>query len=171
MTIDVSLAPPGLAEVEALLYHEARLLDDGHLAAWLDLFADDGVYWIPIDDTRPNTVSASIVYDHRIALEERVYHLLHVPFVAQSPRSRTVHLVSNIEIVEAEGPTVRVRSNQVIYEMRRGDFRQVGLGDVHANVAAVEHLIAPHDGAMTIRRKKVMLIDRDVQQRNLTFLL
>jgi len=166
-----AMAGTRLEDVAALLYREARLLDDGCLDEWLALFAADGVYWIPIDDTRPNNVSASIVYDERTALEERVYHLQHISFVAQSPRSRTVHIVSNIEIVEEDGALVRVRSNQVIYELRKGDFRQVGLGEVRANVAAVEHRLRLRDGGLEIVRKKIVLIDRDVQQQNLTFLL
>jgi len=79
--------------------------------------------------------------------------------------------VSNIEIVEEDGALVRVRSNQVIYELRKGDFRQVGLGEVRANVAAVEHRLRLRDGGLEIVRKKIVLIDRDVQQQNLTFLL
>ena len=114
-----TMAGARLEDVAALLYREARLLDDAMLDEWLALFAADGVYWIPIDDTRPNNRSASIVYDERTALEERVYHLQHISFVAQSPRSRTVHVVSNIEIVEDDGALLRVRSTQVIYELRK----------------------------------------------------
>ena len=38
-------------EVEQLYYREADLLDEGRFADWLDLFADDLVYWMP---TRTN---------------------------------------------------------------------------------------------------------------------
>ena len=35
------------AELEAFVLAEARLLDERRFAAWLELFAEDGVYWVP----------------------------------------------------------------------------------------------------------------------------
>src|SRR2546428_12790269 len=42
------------AELEAFVLREARLLDERRYAAWLELFAEDGVYWSP---TRPGLSS------------------------------------------------------------------------------------------------------------------
>ena len=39
-------------EIEQFLYHEAQLLDDREYQDWLDLFADDVHYWMPIRSTR-----------------------------------------------------------------------------------------------------------------------
>ena len=158
-------------EAEEFLYLEARLLDDGELERWLELFTRDGVYWIPIDDTKPTEWNSSLVWDNRLRLEERVYHLLHVPFPSQSPRSRTIHLLTNVEVEPAADGRTLVRSNQLIYEARRGDFRQVGLGEVRALVARVEHLLERGSDGPLIALKKVLLIDRDMPQSNLTFLL
>ena len=36
-------------EVEQFLFRQAELLDAKHWQAWIDLFADDGVYWMPVD--------------------------------------------------------------------------------------------------------------------------
>ena len=35
-------------EVEQLLYYQAELLDGKHWLAWIDLFDDQGVYWMPV---------------------------------------------------------------------------------------------------------------------------
>ncbi len=35
-------------EVEQFLYRQAELLDGKHWQAFIDLFADDGVYWMPV---------------------------------------------------------------------------------------------------------------------------
>ena len=51
-----ALPKPGLArrrrrlqrEVEQFLYRQAELLDGKHWQAFIDLFADDGVYWMPV---------------------------------------------------------------------------------------------------------------------------
>jgi ethylbenzene dioxygenase subunit beta len=64
-----------------------------------------------------------------------------------------------------------VRSTQVVYEMRTGDFSQVGLGEVQSVVATVEHLLRPVDGRMKIARKKILLINRDAWHGNLMFLV
>ena len=32
---------------ELFLIHEARLLDDRRFREWMELFAEDGTYWVP----------------------------------------------------------------------------------------------------------------------------
>ena len=34
-------------EVERFLYREARLLDERRFEEWMNLFAEDGYYWVP----------------------------------------------------------------------------------------------------------------------------
>lgn len=168
-----SMAAPVLTteEAAAFLYREARLLDTLQLEAWLELFTEDGMYWVPMDETLSPDDNASLVYDDRLRREERVYHLLRTPFPAQQPRSRMVHMVSNVEVLGVEDGAVTVCSNQVIYEVRTGDFTQIGLGRVRPLVAAVEHVLRPVDGVLKIAMKKILLIDRDMPQANLTFLI
>ena len=36
-------------QVEQFLYRQAELLDSKNWQQWIDLFADDGVYWMPPD--------------------------------------------------------------------------------------------------------------------------
>jgi 3-phenylpropionate/cinnamic acid dioxygenase small subunit len=158
------------AQAEDLLFHEARLIDDRRLEEWLQLYTEDGLYWIPIDEDAPIASSASLVYDTRARREERVHHFLHNVFPAQTPRSRTVHAISNV-MVEPHAGGAAVRSTQVVYEMRTGDFSQVGLGEVQSVVATVEHLLRPVDGRMKIARKKILLINRDAWHGNLMFLV
>lgn len=160
------------AEAEDFLYREARLLDDLQLDEWLGLFTEDGLYWIPIDDAKPVDHNLSIVRDLPLRREERVHHILRTRFPSQSPRSRTVHLVSNVEVMpDAASGEVRLRSNQVIHEMRPGDYRQTGLGELRTLVATVEHELRPEGGRLKIALKKIKLIDRDMPLGNLTFLI
>ena len=155
---------------EDLLYHEAALLDQRKLEAWLTLFTEDGVYWIPLDDSAPAGTAASIVHDTPLSREERVHHLLHNDFPAQSPRSRTLHLINNVRVApNAHGYTVA--SNQLIYEMRTGDYKQVGLGDLQPIIASVEHEYRATPAGWRIGRKKIVLLNRDSWLGNMTFLL
>lgn len=159
------------AEAEAFLFSEAELLDELRLEEWLQLFTTDGLYWIPIDDTVPIEGCASIVRDDTLRREERVFHLLHTHFPAQSPPSRTLHMIGNVRVGNATNEHVLVRSNQTIHEVRTGDYRQTGLGLPTALVARVEHSLRWEDGAPRIAQKKILLLNRDMPLGNLTFLL
>jgi len=169
----VSTGDVTLAEASALLFREAHLLDTLRLEEWLGLFTQDALYWIPINEHEPPSRTAAIVYDDALRREERVDHLLHMPFPAQRPRSRTVHVIANVLFDEAASPSgeVLVRSNQVIYETRLGDHTQVGLGELAVNVASVEHRVRRVDETLRIAGKKILLINREMPQGNLTYLL
>ncbi|MDF1720559.1 MAG: aromatic-ring-hydroxylating dioxygenase subunit beta [Minwuia sp.] len=88
---------PGRDLVEQFLYHEALILDEKRWEDWMALFTDDGTYWIPTadDQTDPDT-RASIMYDDRTMMQMRVRRLRHPEVHAQTPASRTTHLVTNI---------------------------------------------------------------------------
>jgi 3-phenylpropionate/cinnamic acid dioxygenase small subunit len=169
-TINLDAEASLRAKVEDLLFREARLLDDLKLDEWLELFTSDGLYWIPIDENAPVSSQGAIIYDPPLRREERVYHLLHVAFPAQSPRSRTVHFVSNI-LIEPMGNELGVSSSQITYEMRTGDFAQKGIGDIVPVVARVDHRLRKVEGQLRIVEKKILLINRDTWQGNLTFFL
>jgi 3-phenylpropionate/cinnamic acid dioxygenase small subunit len=163
------------AEAEDLLYREARLLDTVQLEEWLTLFTEDGMYWLPIedaDDPADAVGSVSIVYDDRARREERVYRTLHTPVLDQNPRSRTMHMVGNVEVL---GPDdrgdVRVLCNQVIGEIRSGGHRQVGLNTTRWFGARCEFRLRPGRDGWRISLKKTVLIDSDQPLYNLTFLI
>ena len=85
-------------DAEDLLYREARLLDERRLEAWLELFTADGMYWIPIEDEVDPELEPAMQYDDAEQRALRVYQILHLPHYAQLPPSRTVHVVSNVEV-------------------------------------------------------------------------
>ena len=114
--------PPDRQEIEAFLYHEARLLDEGRLDEWLALFTPDACYWIPCnaDDVDP-TRHVSLVYDDRQHLADRVWRLQSGWAHAQDPPSRTCRLVGNVAVTpgQIEGEA-QVVSTFILVELRRG---------------------------------------------------
>jgi 3-phenylpropionate/cinnamic acid dioxygenase small subunit len=160
-----------MSDAEAFLTSEAEMLDNLLLNEWLTLFAPNGLYWIPIDDTLSTDSTVSIVRDDSLRREERVFHLLHTRFPAQSPRSRTMHMISGIRIKESDNGHVQILSNQVIHEVRTGDYRQLGLGQAQVIVARVEHVLDVSRATPLIVLKKLLLLNRDMPQGNLTFLI
>jgi 3-phenylpropionate/cinnamic acid dioxygenase small subunit len=153
------------ATVEAFLYQEARLADEGAYEAWGKLWTDDGVYWIPanLDDYDPKK-HLSIIYDDRAQLQDRLDRLMSGKAWAQEPKSRVCRLISNVEL----GPVtdrgdVEVRSAFVLGEVRNGLQTSYYGRQVH-------HLRRSRDG-IRIAFKKVLLINNDEPLHNLTFIV
>lgn len=161
-------------QAEALIYRECRLLDQLDLEAWLALFTDDGLYWLPIVDAEPEGAAdaVSIVYDDAERRAERVYRTLHTPVLDQNPRSRSVHLAGNVEVagLDANGDT-RVLCSEIIAELRPGGQGQVGLNTTRVFAARCEYRLRPVRGEWRISLKKVLLLDADQPLYNLTFVL
>jgi 3-phenylpropionate/cinnamic acid dioxygenase small subunit len=153
-------------EVENFLYKEARLLDDGKLQEWLALFTPDARYWIPCnrDDIDPMR-EVSIIFDDRQRMEERVWRIESGLAYAQEPRSRTRHLLTNVEVLPGETEdSAATSSNFVVYELRRG--KQL------AFVGRIEHrLQRDGEGNWKIAYKKVELLNNNEPIDNLTFIV
>lgn len=161
------------SEAEDFLYEEARLLDDGQLEDWLALFAEDGVYWLPIDSDAGPLDHLSLIYDDAHRLKERVYRLTQTVFPSQNPPSRTRHLVTNVRVGEVAGDEVIVYSSQLIMEIRAGaaDDRQMDLGEQRSFAAGCEHRLRADGDGWKITLKRMVLLNRDLAIPNLTFLL
>ena len=91
------------AAFETFLIQEARLLDERRFREWMELFAEDGTYWVP---AAPNQESpfdqASLFYDDRELMKTRVERLEHPRIHVQTPPSRTAHLVGNVLLEQAD---------------------------------------------------------------------
>jgi 3-phenylpropionate/cinnamic acid dioxygenase small subunit len=158
-------------EAEDLLYREARLLDERRLEEWLEMFTEDGIYWIPMDEHADPESEPSIAYDDSFTRAQRVYQLLNQPHWSQMPHSRTVHLISNVEA--GEGPSAKeavVHCNLALFEVRPGDERQFGLGQQRSFAGRCEYHLS-HEGRWKIRLKKVILTNRDMPLENFTFIV
>ncbi len=142
-------------EIVSFLIAEARLLDERRWDDWLALFADDGWYWVPIEEGQANPrETVSLIYDDRRLLETRVRRLARADLHAQTPASRTSRIVANptVEREDAEGVVVRAKFEMV--EARR-DTRRLFAGTVWHGLAR------DGSGGFTIRWKKVELVDCD----------
>jgi ethylbenzene dioxygenase subunit beta len=162
---------PTRDEAAAFLFEEARLLDDSLFNDWLNLFAADGIYWLPMVDGTDPEREPSLIYDAGKAREQRVYAIRHAAHYAQRPPSRTVRYISNVEVSGGPDPdTVSVRSNLLILEFRPGDRQQIGLAQQRLFGARCEHRLRYENG-WKILLKKVLLIDRDAPMPNLSFIV
>lgn len=121
-------------EVEDFLYMEADLLDQRMFREWLDLLADDIVYFMPIrrnvkfgqhaekENTRQGE-GISWFDEDKWTLGKRVEQILTGVHYAEEPLSRVTHMVSNVRLLEAsptpdEAIQVVVGSRFLVYQNR-----------------------------------------------------
>ena len=86
-------------EVERFLIHEVGLLDDRRFEDWIELFAEDGIYWAPakVDQDDP-WEHVSLFFDDRELMTTRLARLRHPRVYAQIPHSRTSHTIGNVTV-------------------------------------------------------------------------
>jgi 3-phenylpropionate/cinnamic acid dioxygenase small subunit len=141
-------------KVEDFLVHEARLLDTGQLEAWLDLYTEDAIYWLPLErDQKEALETSSIIHDDRTLLELRVKQARHPRAHARLPLARTVHQISNIFVKETEEKEIQVHSTLVLVEFRSEKQRVWG--------ALVEHRLRRAGESFRIARKRVDLVNSE----------
>ena len=144
------------AEIEEFLYREARLLDERRFEEWMNLFAEDGYYWVPAaPDQKDPYDGVSIFFDDREVMKTRLERLDHPRIHSQTPASRTMHAVSNIEIDPEFGGEneILVRSGLTMMEFRLDKQTVYG--------GRCRHLLRIRDGGFEIAWKRVDLINCD----------
>jgi benzoate/toluate 1,2-dioxygenase beta subunit len=148
-----------------LLEREARLLDQLRYDDWLALYTAECVYWVPstpgAGDPRREI---SVMFDDRRRLEDRIYRFRTGYAWSQAPASRTVRLITNVEVFAAARDDARmVRSNFLISEFW-GDETRVLTG-------WAGHRMMRDGEAWKIQAKQVNLIDCDQSIRNPSIVL
>ena len=114
-------------EVEQFLYRQAELLDGRRWQDYIDLFTEDGIYWMPArpEDTTWDGVP-SIFAEDRNLMNVRMKRVLHPDAWSQRPLWGTNHVVGNV-VIDSERSDARqmtVRSRFHMMELRRDDVRQ-----------------------------------------------
>ncbi len=160
------------AEAEDFLYVEADLLDRRDYDQWLTLFTEDGIYWLPMDESDDPLLQSSILYDDTKMREMRVHQILRKSHYAQMPSSRTAHAVSNVRILPANRPDeVAVHCTVTVAELREGNYQQLGLGTQRVFAGRCEYPLRREADSLAIAMKKFVLINRHMPIENLSFIL
>lgn len=92
--------------IEQFLYLEASCLDRPDLDKWIDLYAEDGTYWMPaIPDQEDPQLHISLFYDDRVLMEVRRRNLKHPAAASKEYPIRASHIISNIRVREMDDAT------------------------------------------------------------------
>jgi 3-phenylpropionate/cinnamic acid dioxygenase small subunit len=152
-------------DFRGLLEREARFLDQLRYDDWLAMYAAECVYWVPstpkAGDPRREI---AIMFDDRRRLEDRIYRMRTGFAWSQAPASRTVRLVTNVEVFSTVRDDARmVRSNFLISEFWGDETRQLTGWAAH-------RVVRDHAG-WKIQAKQVNLIECDQSIRNPSIIL
>lgn len=144
------------------VYREARLLDELDYETWLDLFAEDGRYWMPAEwrQTDP-LLQSSLMYEDRLLLRVRVERLSGARTFSQKPKSRAQHLlqVPQIDLFELETGAFRTWTS-FHYVETRNDVQTLYAGWATHDLVLVE-------GVLKIKLKRVDLLNFDAPHGNI----
>ena len=158
-------APEVRDRFRLLIEREARLLDELRFDEWLAMYSPECIYWVPGtpeggDPRREIAVS----FDDRRRMEDRIYRLRTGYAWSQAPKSRTVRMISNIEVFATERSSTRmVRSNFLVSEFRVDSTRFLSGWCAHRFVQSGETWL--------IQVRQVNLIDCDQNLRNPSIIL
>jgi p-cumate 2,3-dioxygenase beta subunit len=109
------------AEVEDFLYREAALLDAWQLDEWQNLLTEDAAYYVPPNDhlEADHRTTLFLIADDRERIRQRVIRINDPNCHAESPKSRTRRMISNVRILAVDGDLITVAANFVCYRFRR----------------------------------------------------
>jgi benzoate/toluate 1,2-dioxygenase beta subunit len=165
-----------VTRITEFLLEEADLLDARRLDEWTSLFAEDAVYWLPMD---PNQVTPgdglNIIYDDRPRLLDRVSRLNSGLAFSDEPHSATSHTLSPVRLLDGQrareaagGRALLPGEHAVTARCVIGRSRQGRVDTFHARIRWV--LRAAGD-SMLIVMKRIDLLNAQDPLPVLTFLL
>lgn len=165
------------SDLEDLFYLEADLLDERRYREWLDLLAEDIVYFMPIrrnvkfgqQAERENTRSGfgiSWFDEDKWTLSKRVDQILTGVHYAEEPLSRISHMVSNVRIKAVRNSLddpqeVDVGSRFLVYQ-NRVEY------ETHTFVGRRNDTLRRVDGGWKIARREILLDQNILLAKNLT---
>ena len=149
-TDSVSASQVFAGDAAAFLAHEADLLDAGRFDDWLDLFDEDGIYWVPSSrDQTDMDGQVSIMLEDKPLLKLRITRLSHPRAHSVLPPPATVHLIGNV--VAETGPRFVMVQSKLVMNMVRED-EQTSLS------GSVLHHLLEVGGGYRILLKRIDLI-------------
>ena len=144
------------ANVEAFVRNELRLLNHNKFSEWIDLYTDDGLYFIPIDEDQVDPERYDmIMYDNKPLMQIRKENFGRDDSPSMEYPVRSMRMISDCSVIsrsdnycEAEAPFIA----SIFYQVMRWYA-----GYFYYKFVVVE-------GGIKIKSKQVNLLDMDAPQ-------
>lgn len=164
-------------EIEEFLYREADTIDSRRFEEWLEFFAEDIRYWVPIRKNLPFNKRFEDVTDERqsawiddnsATLRARIYQVMTKIHWAEEPLSRVSHIVTNVYVDAVDdtpdGQVITVRSKLMCHRSRMEEAGEL-------LVAKREDKIRRTDAGLKIFWRKILIDQATLHVKNLSFFL
>ena len=144
------------------VYREARLIDQHRFDEWLELFAEDGRYWMPLEWGQTDSrLTASLMLEDKLLLGIRVERLRGNRTFSQKPKSRCHHLMQQPQIESRDdAANIYVTWTPMHYVETRLDEQTL-------YAAWATHTLSVEDGRLRIKLKRVDLVNCDAAFGNI----
>jgi 3-phenylpropionate/cinnamic acid dioxygenase small subunit len=156
------MSAPTHADLIAFVMHEARLLDEQRFDDWLDLFTDDGRYWMPLEWGQTDRVlHASLMDEDKLLLRIRIERLKGNRTFSQKPKSRCHHVLQTpvIDARDDAAGTCQLYT-PFHYVETRMDEQSLFAGWAKHSLVSVE-------GRLRIKLKRIDLVNCDAAFGNI----
>ncbi len=141
---------------------EARLIDERKFPDWLALFADDAVYWMPLEwDQEEEHLTTSLLYEDMLLLRTRVQRLEGQRTFSQKPKSRCQHLLQAPQVDGIDHDANLYRTYTPFHYAETRFDEQVILA------GWARHQLSVIDGNLKIRKKRIDIVNCDAPHRNI----
>lgn len=153
---------PTDADLIGFVMHEARLLDEHRFEEWLDLFADDGYYWMPLEwgQTDPK-LTTSLMYEDKLLLSVRIERLKGNRTFSQKPKSRCHHVLQ-LSVVDS-----RDDSASAYHLYTPFHYVETRLDEQTLYAGWAKHHLTRIEGRLKIKLKRVDLVNCDAAFGNI----
>jgi hypothetical protein len=154
--------PPTDQQLIDFVVSEARMIDMQRFEEWLDLFSEDGHYWMPLEwgQTDPR-LTCSLMYEDRLLLKIRVERLKGNRTFSQKPKSRCHHVLQTPQVDSRnESANLYQTWTPMHYVETRFDEQQLF-------AAWATHTLCVEDGRLKIKLKRVDIVNCDAAFGNI----
>lgn len=144
-------------QIEQFLYRKSALCDAQDWDAYLDLFDEHCEYHLPQWESEhaytqdPKRSMSLIYYANRSGLEDRVFRIRTGKAASTIPMPRTLHMISNVRIAQAEDGQLEVKTNWQTL------FHRLGASDQFFGYTTYH--LKPHGESWKITRKHIVLLN------------
>jgi 3-phenylpropionate/cinnamic acid dioxygenase small subunit len=141
-----------LREIEQFLYRQSELLDNKLWQDYIDLFADRGIYWMPVAPEQTEWEgSPSIFAEDKHMMEVRMGRVTHPTAWSQVPMWGTSHVIGNVVIESESQDEWVVRSRFHMMELRRDTVRHFA--------GTYRHTLIRERGQLRIKLQRVDMVN------------
>jgi 3-phenylpropionate/cinnamic acid dioxygenase small subunit len=155
-------AVPTDQELIDFVVREARLIDQQRFDEWLELYADDAFYWMPLEwNQNDPRLTCSLMYEDKLLLSIRVERLKGARTFSQKPKSRCHHVLQTPQVDSRDAAA----NSYVTWTAMH--YVETRLEEQTLYAAWATHHLSVENGKLRIKLKRVDLINCDAAFGNI----